>query len=76
MEEELFPSTFSKILSDLSCFPNLENLIIEFPFNNSEWRDAFYLFDSEESSDEVVEQEKRYGWRAMMAKFFNAVVQK
>jgi hypothetical protein len=85
--ENLLLSSVEKILSDLSCFPKLEKLIVEFPFgngqddaeygldNDTEWIGAFYSFDTEEDAEQVKEYEQTYGWRAIMAKSFDAIVQ-
>lgn len=84
-EEEmgnLLPSSVAEILSDLSLLPNLEGLVIEFPFGDwkdglphGEWTTSFYNFDDEESEEEVGEREATYGWRAIMVKSWNAIVQ-
>jgi hypothetical protein len=84
---DLLPSNVRTILSDLSCFPKLERLIVEFPFGNgqkdpenglyddNEWIYSFYNFDTEEDIEKVREYEQTYGWRAIMAKSFDAIVQ-
>jgi hypothetical protein len=81
--KNLLPKSVERILSDLSCCPKLEKLVVEFPFGSSkmdandrdrEWIHAFYGFEPEESMDDVEEAEQTYGWRAIMAKSFDAIV--
>lgn len=70
-----------RILADLSLLPILESSIVEFPFGNgdsldepgnsdaSEWTDAFYNFDHEESAEQVSFARRGMGgercWRSL-----------
>jgi hypothetical protein len=79
--EKVFPDEVANILSDLSKFPNLQSLGVEFELgidengemSSNHWENDFYMFGDEESEQDVVTAEANEGWRAMMAKTFNAL---
>lgn len=61
------------VLSHLGRFPNLEDLIIEFPFDADEWSDCFDMWQDIEDPTDVLARESSDAWRALMAKIFTAV---
>ena len=72
-----FQDVVYDVLSNLSRFPNLESVHIVFPFgfDNEEWEDDFYMFDEEESEEQIAEAERDEAWRGIMAKTFQALAQ-
>jgi hypothetical protein len=81
METTLLPRSVSSILRNLDQFPELEKFIIEFPFGASDgqyedsWSSAFDYFGYREKPQIVLKEESTRGWRAIMVKSFNAIVQ-
>jgi hypothetical protein len=73
--DDILPDCVSTILSDLSRFPALETLIVEFPFDEKEWQYGFYHFEDEEPHRQILSEERDKPWRALMAKSFLAVAQ-
>lgn len=76
--QAVFPDVVRAALSGLKRFRNLQRLSVEFAFNLSsydDWQDSFYMFDNEETEEQVQSAEKSLGWRALMAKSFEAVAQ-
>ena len=71
----VFPESVQSILSDLGQFPKLKAVHIEFPIHFDEFSDDFYMFQYEETQEEVVGEEANEGWRALMAKTFQALAQ-
>jgi len=73
--EKVFPDVVHTVLSDLTCFPHLKTLSIEFPvnFKRGDWSVYWAMFDEEETQDEVQTAEENEGWRALMAKTFDAL---
>ncbi|KAF2472374.1 uncharacterized protein BDR25DRAFT_302595 [Lindgomyces ingoldianus] len=72
-KEEHFPKCVEDILSNLSRFPKLEKLVVEFPCDDDDLARGFYNFDEEESYEQAVEVESEEAWRALMAKSYEAV---
>jgi hypothetical protein len=71
----VFPKAVQSILSDLGQCPNLKAVHIEFPIHFDEFSDDFYMFQYEETQEEVVEEEANEEWRALMAKTFQTLAQ-
>lgn len=75
--EEVFPATAHTVLSNLQHFPRLQTLSIEFPvnFKYGEWSCYWQMFDEEETEEEIELAEKHDGFRALMAKTYDALAQ-
>jgi hypothetical protein len=81
--EKGFPLEFADILSTPSKLPGLQALSVEFDLrydkyvekSYEDWSIVFYTFSIEESKDDIATTEANEGWRALMAKTFNAVAQ-
>jgi len=77
--KEVFPDIVHTVLSNLQSFPHLKALSIDFPvnFKREDWGFSFYweMFDEEETEDEIQSAEENEGWRALMAKTFDALSQ-
>ena len=74
--EGILPASVNKILSDLSFFPNLGLVSIEFPFHfadSKEWDEGLDVTQEEESDEEVKSEEGKIAWRAFMAKTYEAL---
>lgn len=73
--EEVFHDIVHTVLSDLRCFPRLKTLSIEFPvnFRRGGWSMYWEMFDEEETQAEIQSAEENEGWRALMAKTFDAL---
>ncbi|KAL6722243.1 hypothetical protein ACLMJK_001350 [Lecanora helva] len=83
--EGVFPIGVGHILSNLSQFPKLETLVIDFDFDLIEdnynqwdtWSDVFFTSyaegDEYETREEIERAERQEGWMALMMKTFNAV---
>jgi hypothetical protein len=71
--DEDLPASVQRMLMDLTIFPKLESLSVEFPWTDGEFTDGFYNFEEEESYEEVLQVEENEGWRNFMAKTYKAV---
>jgi hypothetical protein len=67
------PASVQRILMDLTIFPKLESLTVEFPWTDAEFEISYYDFEREESYEEVLQAEENEGWRSLMAKTYKAV---
>ena len=74
---KVFPEIVGSILSNLSQIPNLETVRVGFPidFQEAGFSYEYGMFTETESKEEVAEAEENEGWRALMAKTFDALVQ-
>jgi hypothetical protein len=72
----IFPEIVESILSNLSQIPNLETVRVGFPidFEEAGFSDHFFIEENEIAED-AAEAEVNEGWRALMEKSFNALVQ-
>ena len=74
---EVFPDIVHLVLSQLHIFPRLKTLSIEFPVNlkhdNSNLSAYWDEFDGDETEDQIQWEEDNEGWRALMAKTFDAL---
>ena len=68
-----FPTVVHTTLSSLQCFPNLETVILEFPFKWNNFEDPRDSLDEAETAEQVRVAEERNGWRTLMAQSFNAL---
>ena len=76
--EAICPDTAFTILSSRTYFPHLQDLIIRFDFqfqDFSSWEDGFYIFQEEETPEQVRIAEQSQGWRALMNKTFGVIAQ-
>jgi hypothetical protein len=73
--EAIFPADLGNVLGNLHLFPNLECLSIGFEFHLDweHWEDSFYIFQDEESSEQIAEAENTEAWRALMAKTYSSL---
>ncbi|KAF1348098.1 hypothetical protein BDV97DRAFT_416227 [Delphinella strobiligena] len=72
----LLPPIVHSTLANLQCFPNLQNLIVEFEFDFDDvdkWDQIEELFWRAESPEEVDLAETQEAWRAIMAKSWTAI---
>ncbi|OJD20233.1 hypothetical protein ACJ73_08435 [Blastomyces percursus] len=68
------PTSAMEILSSLSCFPNLDHLVIHWRFHDSDWYIENYTIGGETEDDNgVAEREEQFPWRALMRDVYNAV---
>ncbi|KAF9532988.1 hypothetical protein CPB83DRAFT_903469 [Crepidotus variabilis] len=77
-EEEEDPKTVlsdhtREVLCDLKQFPNLKQLIVEFPWGEEDISAGFYHFERAESEEQVREREGEDAWRALMARTYAAI---
>lgn len=73
--EQHFPDSVRAVLSSLTNFPNLDKLVVEFPFTRRELSDAFYTFQDEENEEQVARSEEERAWRTHMARTYAAIGQ-
>ena len=73
--EGCLPHGAIAILSDLTCFPQLEKLVVKFAYDDHNWWSMAYEDDwpDIESEGEGREQEATEAWRALPAKAFLAI---
>lgn len=80
--EAVFPPEVKSVLSNLSEFPYLETLVIDFDFHLNEeegyehWEDLLYYLaadDDDETVEEIEKAEEQEGWRALIKKTFEAI---
>ena len=71
--ETILSDATREILSDLKSFSNLEQLIIEFEWDDEQLSWAFYHFDEDETVHQTNERESKDAWRALMAKTYAAI---
>lgn len=72
------PEVVKVLLSDLTRFPNLSSLIIEFDLeleDEEKWGNYFALFVKSENQDTVVREESKWSWRALMLETWTSVAQ-
>ncbi|KAL2820260.1 hypothetical protein BDW59DRAFT_150950 [Aspergillus cavernicola] len=70
---EVYPPEVNNILSNLSLFPNLQHLSIDFPMDSSElWQDTFNE-PFNPSREDALAQEEEDTWYGLMASSFNAI---
>ncbi|KAF9524742.1 hypothetical protein CPB83DRAFT_909739 [Crepidotus variabilis] len=71
--DTVFSGPTREVLRDLEQFPNLERLIVEFPWTEEDLQTGFYHFEEEEEEAQVVEREGKHAWRAIMARTYAAI---
>lgn len=70
----IFPPVVESVLSDLSCFPALETVVIHFDLKfDRGWEEGFMLFQDLESPAQRLELEKTEAWRALNTKTYAAL---
>ncbi|KAK0512967.1 hypothetical protein JMJ35_004984 [Cladonia borealis] len=73
--ESIFPAEVNDILSNLSRFPCLATLIIDFDVEDH-WTEVFYdlwRFDTSEGEEEIKKAEEQKLWRALIKKTLEAI---
>lgn len=73
-KSEDLPVAVEDVLSHLNRFEKLEALVVEFPFEEEEYRGGFYHFEENETQQDIVDKEASQGWRAIMTRSYAAIV--
>lgn len=74
--ENVLPKGVESVLSDLSRFPNLESVCIQFPIDfGVGWSDPLDLFQRQESPEERLRAEQVQGWRALNTRVYAALAE-
>lgn len=72
--EGILPEIVERVISDLSRFPNLEKVCIEFSMDfDGGWEEGFMLFQDFESPEERIKAEQEEAWRALNTKVYAAL---
>lgn len=74
----ILPKTVRSILADLTCFPNLQTLTVQFDYgfkDQAAWSYVTEIFDEPETEWMVDYAEKTEPWRSLMAKVWDALIQ-
>jgi len=70
----IFPKIVEEIIADLTRFPNLETVQIEFEMDfDSDWEEGFMLFQDTESPEEREQAEQKEAWRALNTNVYKAL---
>ena len=72
----VFPESVHKVLSSLDRFPNLHTLSIDIHWHfEEEWDEElpYWVFEDDESDEDVKEAEEKQDWRALVAKTYAAL---
>lgn len=74
-KDEDFPAIVEQILGDLTLFPKLEGLTVEFPWDGEQVDHEFLSLQNEEIHRKAVIAEKQKAWRVLMARSYAAIGQ-
>lgn len=72
-DDEAYPEEYESILSNLSVFPNLQHLSVEFPFHNDRFTEITQQPFVDDSRRSALEMEDEQTDRAMMASVYNII---